>query len=47
LTRVIIAVGAYKPGLLKIEGCEPLDALTFMEEFNQTQGKISLGKNVS
>lgn len=43
---VIIAVGAYKPGLLKIEGCEPLNALTFMEEFNQTQGKISLGKNV-
>lgn len=43
---VILAVGAYKPGILRIEGCEPLNALAFMEEFNQTEGKVPLGKNV-
>ncbi len=43
---VIIAVGAYKPGVLHIEGCEPLNALSFMDEFNQSKGSISLGKNV-
>lgn len=43
---VILAVGAYKPGSLKIEGYEPLNALSFMEAFNETKGKVKLGKNV-
>ena len=37
---VIIAVGGLQNRLFKIEGCEPLNALTFMEEFNQTQEKF-------
>ncbi|MHC1772225.1 MAG: putative selenate reductase subunit YgfK [Flexilinea sp.] len=43
---VILAVGAYQPGTLKIEGCEPLNALSFMEAFNENKGKVKLGKNV-
>ncbi len=43
---IVLAVGAYKQGRLKIEGIEPLNALSFMEEFNRAKGKVALGENV-
>lgn len=43
---VILAVGAYERGQLKLEGREAVNALAFLEEFNQKKGKVDLGKNV-
>ncbi len=43
---VILAVGAYKRGELKLEGGEAVNALAFLEEFNEKKGKVDLGKNV-
>ncbi len=44
--HVILAVGAYKRGELKIEGGEAENALAFLEDFNRTGGKMNIGKNV-
>ncbi len=43
---VVLAVGAYKRGNLTIEGTTAKNALEYLEEFNQTQGKVALGQNV-
>lgn len=43
---VIIAVGAYKRGELKIDGGETVNALAFLEDFNRTAGKMAIGRNV-
>ena len=44
--RVILAVGANKPGTLKLEKGETLNALKFLRDFKATEGKVDLGKNV-
>lgn len=43
---VILAVGAYKRGELKLEGGEAQNALAFLEDYNRTNGKMAIGKNV-
>lgn len=43
---VIVAVGAYKRGNLKIEGGTAKNALEYLEEFNKSKGNVELGKNV-
>ena len=43
---VILAVGAYKRGQLKLDGKEVRNALEFLEEFNRAKGKVNLGKRV-
>lgn len=43
---VVLAVGAYKRGELKLEGGEAVNALAFLEDFNEKKGKVDLGKNV-
>lgn len=43
---VVLAVGAYKRGRLELEGKQAVNALEFLEEFNQSEGKVQLGKNV-
>ncbi len=45
-TAVVFAVGAYKPGVLKLEGKEPVNALKFLEEFKAKDGDLDIGKNV-
>ncbi len=44
---VILAVGANKPGTLKLEKGETLNALKFLAEFKAKDGKVDLGKNVA
>ncbi|MGI6070401.1 MAG: putative selenate reductase subunit YgfK [Blautia sp.] len=43
---VILAVGASKPGTLKLEKGETVNALSFLAEFKEKDGKLDLGKNV-
>lgn len=43
---VILAVGAYERGELKIEGKEAVNALEFLEDFNRKKGKVDIGRNV-
>lgn len=43
---VIVAIGAYKPGMITFTGCEPLNAIDFLEEFNRTKGGVVLGEDV-
>lgn len=43
---VIVAVGANKPGTLKLEKGETVNALKFLRDFKETDGKLDLGKNV-
>lgn len=43
---VVLAVGAYKKGQLDLEGTQAVNALDFLETFNQTGGKMNPGKNV-
>lgn len=43
---VILAVGASKPGILKLEKGETVNALKFLAEFKEKEGKLDLGKNV-
>ncbi|MDO5147178.1 MAG: putative selenate reductase subunit YgfK [Eubacteriales bacterium] len=45
-TAVIFAVGAYEPGVLKLEAGEPVNALRFLAEFKAKDGDLDLGKNV-
>ncbi|MCL2215738.1 MAG: putative selenate reductase subunit YgfK [Defluviitaleaceae bacterium] len=42
---IIVAVGAWKPGKVKLENGEALDALAFLEEFKKNT--IHLGENVA
>ena len=43
---VIVAVGANKPGTLKLEKGETINALKFLADFKANDGKVDLGKNV-
>lgn len=43
---VIVAVGANKPGTLKLEKGETVNALQFLRDFKANYGKVALGKNV-
>lgn len=43
---VILAVGAYKRGQLDLSGQQAVNALEFLENYNQTGGKLTPGKNV-
>lgn len=43
---VILATGASKPGTLKLEAGETINALDFLAEFKAKDGKLSVGKNV-
>ena len=45
-TKVILAVGAYKPGMIKLEEGEVVNAIEFLTNFKATDGKLDLGKNV-
>lgn len=44
--HVILAVGAYERGQLKLEGARARNALDFLEEFNRTGGETAPGRNV-
>lgn len=43
---VIVAIGATVPGNVKLDG-KTMDALEFLTEWNQTKGKVSLGRHVA
>lgn len=43
---VVLAVGASKPGTLKLEKGETINALKFLADFKANDGKVDLGKNV-
>ena len=43
---VILAVGANKPGTLRLEKGETVNALQFLREFKEKDGAVDLGKNV-
>lgn len=45
-TKIVLAVGAPVQGSLKLESGMPKNALKFLAEFKQTDGKVSLGKHV-
>ena len=45
-TAVVFAVGAYKPGMLKLESGEAVNALEFLAKFKETDGNLDIGKNV-
>lgn len=43
---VVLAVGAYKRGQLDLGGTQAVNALEFLEKFNQSGGKTAFGKNI-
>lgn len=43
---VVVAVGASKPGTLKLEKGETINALKFLADYKQKDGNVDLGKNV-
>ena len=43
---VILAIGAGKPGTLKLEKGETVNALKFLRDFMANDGKLNIGKNV-
>ncbi len=43
---VILAVGAYKRSSLALPGGEPVNALAFLERFNEQKGELAIGRNV-
>ena len=43
---VILAIGAGKPGTLKLEKGETVNALKFLRDFKAHDGKLNIGKNV-
>ena len=42
----LLAAGASKPGVLKLEAGEAVNALDFLAEFKAKDGKLDIGKNV-
>ena len=44
--KIILAVGASKPGLLNLEKGEAVNALAFLEEFKKADGHLNLGSEV-
>ena len=45
-TAVILAVGAYEPGRLKLEKGDAVNALEFLADFKTQDGNLDIGKNV-
>ena len=45
--NVIIAIGAWKPAILEVEGCTPLGALEFLEMYKSKPESLSIGENVA
>lgn len=45
-TAVVFAVGASKPGVLKLESGETMNALEFLAKFKASNGTLDLGKQV-
>ena len=43
---VILAIGAGKPGTLKLEKGETVNALKFLRDFKANDGKLNIGKNI-
>lgn len=43
---IILATGASKPGVLKLEAGETVNALDFLAEFKKNDGKLEIGRNV-
>ena len=43
---VILAIGAGKPGTLKLEKGETVNALKFLRDFKANDGKLDIGRNV-
>ncbi len=43
---IVLAIGAYKPGILRLEEGNPINALEFLERFKASSGKLDIGKNV-
>jgi len=43
---IILAMGASKPGALRLEEGESRNALDFLAEFKEKDGKVNIGKNV-
>ena len=43
---VILAIGVGKPGTLKLEKGETVNALKFLRDFKANDGKLNIGKNV-
>ena len=43
---IVLAVGAYKPGILRLEEGEAVNALEFLAQFKATGGQVDLGENV-
>ena len=43
---IVLAVGAYKPGILRLEEGEAVNALEFLAQFKATGGEVDLGENV-
>ena len=43
---IVLAVGAYKPGILRLEEGEAMNALEFLAQFKATGGQVDLGENV-
>ncbi|MBO4901423.1 MAG: putative selenate reductase subunit YgfK [Lachnospiraceae bacterium] len=44
--KVILAVGAGKPGELRLEGDASINAITFLKDFKKSDGKVEIGKRV-
>lgn len=43
---VILATGASKPGVLKLESGDTVNALEFLESYKEQEGKLDIGKHV-
>ncbi|MBE7718796.1 MAG: putative selenate reductase subunit YgfK [Lacrimispora celerecrescens] len=43
---IILATGASKPGVLKLEAGETINALDFLAQFKSADGKLDIGRNV-
>ncbi len=43
---MIVAIGAGKPGTLKLEKGEAVNAIHFLKEFKEKDGNVDLGKHV-
>lgn len=43
---VILAIGAGKPGTLKLKKGETVNALKFLRDFKANDGSLDIGKNV-
>lgn len=45
-SHVILATGAWKPGVLRLEGGEAMNVIAFLEQFKKDMGALKLGEDV-